>query len=508
MTRRILFTAAVGMMFYCATLPSLALPNFRTAAEARSWAEHAERTGNYADAAAAYQYESTIRRRTGDPQGAEVELRKAQRLKTDIVFAVQSTPGDSANDSPDSSPSRFGRPEREAHNPNSGQTEERAGVGSAKWEPDSGCYIGVRDDFEGQYYGRDTANSENFAQRVDHPVAVALDYDDYGRPFPVQWAEREHQHGRAIQIAWEPKNIYAVQDDDYLNNWAEAAAQSGAPIFLRFGGEMNGEWTSWGRNPAAYRRAFRTVAKVMRRRASNVAMVWAPNSIPTTNLDSYYPGDDVVDWVGISLYIVRFYDDNLSRPAFRDSVESLIDPFYQKYARRKPLCLAECGITRRSRVEESDADGFAADRIVDLMEAIKIRYPRLKMATFFDRNNLRTAQAGRRLNDYSLPPGSLALTALRKELEDPYFLGHVRRQSTAPVSYTPTSSVPAGYHGDVFVSLSTYSVEPYLQVRRGDTVLKVARPFEFAIPDGDGPLQITVYDDKGRIAKKAQLNTQ
>jgi hypothetical protein len=376
----------------------------------------------------------------------------------------------------------------------------------AKWEPPQGCFIGVRDDFEGQYYGHDTANSENFAERVHHPVAIALDYDVYGRPFPAEWADREERHGRAIQIAWEPKNIYAVHDDEYLNEWAEAAGQSHAAIFLRFGGEMNGEWTSWGRNPAAYRRAFRTVAKVMARRAPNVAMVWAPNSIPTTNLDQYYPGDDVVDWVGISLYIVRYYDDELSRPAWQDSIESSIDPFYKKYASRKPICLAECGITRRSRVEGTDADAFAADRIEDLMEAIKIRYPRLKMACFFDRNNLETAERGRRLNDYSLPEGSLVLTALRHELQDPYFLGHVKRHSCSPVSYAAVTRLPGDYRGDVAVSMSTYSTEPWMEISRGASTVKVARPFHFAVPDGDGPLHITVFDDKGHIAKKVQLN--
>jgi hypothetical protein len=157
-------------------------------------------------------------------------------------------------------------------------------------------------------------------------------------------------------------------------------------------------------------------------------------------------------------------------------------------------------------VEGSDADSFAADRIEDLMEAIKIRYPRLKMACFFDRNNLHTAEAGRRLNDYSFPEGSLALNALRHELDDPYFLGHVKRRSCSPVSYGSVGTLPAGYHGTVYVSMSTYCVEPWLQVKRGDAVVKVARPFRFQVPDGDGPLQITVFDEKGHVARKLALN--
>jgi len=466
--------AAFGSLALTASAASV--PHFGSAAAARIWAEREERVGDFAGAAQAYQMEAAIRDRTGDPQGAQVELRRATRLATSIAFAV---PSDVTLQQDD----------------------------LAKYEPPSGCYIGVRDDFKGKYWGQDSANCEDFAARVQHPVAVALDYEVYGQPFPHDWATREADRGRAIQIAWEPADISYVADDEYLNQWAEDAGRSGAPIFLRFGGEMNGKWTSWGRDPAAYRRAFRIVHDVMARRAPNVAMVWAPNAIPVTNLDDYYPGDDVVDWVGISLYIVRYYDDDLSRPAWQDSIESFIDPIYRKYAARKPFCLAECGITRRSRVEGTDADAFASDRMKDLLESIKVRYPRLKMMCFFDRNNLVTAIQGRRLNDYALPDGSLVLAAVRQELQDPYFLGHVRRRSCAPVAYEQVSSgLPSGYQGSVSVSLSTYCLDPWLRIARGNTIVTVNRPYRFTVPNGSGPLQITVYDDKGRVAKTLQLD--
>ncbi|KAJ3409740.1 hypothetical protein HDV05_004279 [Chytridiales sp. JEL 0842] len=112
------------------------------------------------------------------------------------------------------------------------------------------------------------------------------------------------------------------------------------PIFLRWGHEMNGDWTRYGYKPTEYKRSFRRVAEIMRRYTNMTAMVWAPNVgiaypyTPGANLsppptatsgspvefaaldtngngeldlnddpyEPYYPGDDVVDWVGISLY--------------------------------------------------------------------------------------------------------------------------------------------------------------------------------------------------------------
>ena len=407
-----------------------------------------------------------MRRATGDPQGAEVEHRRARRLETDLALAV---PG------PVAPPRRL-----------------------AKWEPAAGCYLGVLDG--------DGGSADDFEQRAGRPLALAYEYDAYGRPFPGRWARRQADRGRAIQLAWEPDDIQAVRDDDYLEHWADDAAAAQIPIFLRFGGEMNGAWTSWGRDPAAYRRAFRLVHDVMARRAPNVAMVWAPNAVPLENLDRYFPGDDVVDWVGISLYVVRFYDDNLHRPAWQDHPLTFIEPFYRKYAARHPLCLVEWGVTRRSRAEGLDADPFAAARIEDLFSALKVRFPRLKMACAFDRDNLAVAREGRRLNDYSLSSGSLALDAYRQATSDSYFLTAVETGASAPYAYRRLGDrLPLHDTGPVAVSLSTYALDDTLVLTRGGRKHLQPRPYAFPLPPGQGPLTVQARDPDGHVAQTTVL---
>jgi hypothetical protein len=97
---------------------------------------------------------------------------------------------------------------------------------------------------------------------------------------------------------------------------------------------MNGSWYEWGQQPTAYKAAFRTVADSVHHNAPGSATMWAPNygggypfagglfgaapgsedfAALDTNHDGtltmaddsyapYYPGDDAVDWVGMSLY--------------------------------------------------------------------------------------------------------------------------------------------------------------------------------------------------------------
>lgn len=105
--------------------------------------------------------------------------------------------------------------------------------------------------------------------------------------------------------------------------------ERGVPSIIRFAHEMNGSWYPWAQQPAAYVAAFQTVAEAVHRLAPASAMAWAPNegagypfiggayaskdaSLDTngdgaiTNRDDpyapYWPGDDAVDWVGMSVY--------------------------------------------------------------------------------------------------------------------------------------------------------------------------------------------------------------
>ena len=445
-----------------------AIPSFATAAAARAWAEAEEHAGNLSLASTAYYKEAAMRRSQGDEQAAEVEELRASRVATDIALAV---------------------PVQNTDEP----------LRLAKLEPRQGCLIGVRDE-EG-------TNADSFTQRLGRPISIVYDYLAYGDPFPMNWAQDQARAGRAIQIAWEPADIHAVLDDEYLEGFAQDAARCGTGVFIRFGGEMNGSWTTWGSDPAAYVAAFRTVHDVMARFAPNAAMVWAPNQVPLSNIDRYYPGDRYVDWVGISVYTVRYYDDDLSRPAFYDSPATMIEPFYKKYAARKPICLVECGVSRRSKVENTDADDYAAARICDLMNAVRVRFPRLKMLCFFDRNNLTGAIPGRRLNDYSLADGSLALQALKQAASDPYFLFRYSPGGESLDAYEKIGqSLPVGFSGPILASIITYDLHPALSIKQGDKTQTIYRPYWGRIEAHAGPVTVTVIDSKGRIAGMRALS--
>ncbi len=141
----------------------------------------------------------------------------------------------------------------------------------------------------------------------------------------------------ALFLTVEPfGGLSAVTDQAVADLAATMSAYNsrGVPVFLRFAHEMNGSWYAWGQQPSAYVAAFRRVAAAVHAAAPVTAMVWAPNygggypftggtyaaapgSADYRTLDTdasgsvtmaddpyapYYPGDDAVDWAGLTLY--------------------------------------------------------------------------------------------------------------------------------------------------------------------------------------------------------------
>ncbi|MEM6784857.1 MAG: glycosyl hydrolase [Bacteroidota bacterium] len=83
--------------------------------------------------------------------------------------------------------------------------------------------------------------------------------------------------------------------------WAKAVER---PIYLRIGYEFDGIHNEL--DPDDYVAAYRRFVDITRvEGVENVAFVWHSYASPTYNgnpLSAWYPGDDYVDWVGISLF--------------------------------------------------------------------------------------------------------------------------------------------------------------------------------------------------------------
>ncbi|MCZ7437039.1 glycosyl hydrolase [Micromonospora sp. WMMC241] len=116
---------------------------------------------------------------------------------------------------------------------------------------------------------------------------------------------------RATQPDFRLDRIATGDFDGYLRSWADGVRSLGYPVAIRFAHEMNGDWYPWceranGNRRGDYVRAWRHVHDVFTAAgATNVTWVWSPNARwdkTTAGLGGLYPGDDYVDWVGVTGY--------------------------------------------------------------------------------------------------------------------------------------------------------------------------------------------------------------
>lgn len=158
------------------------------------------------------------------------------------------------------------------------------------------------------------------------PNALNL-FTKWDSPFRADAADKSYARGAIPVVSWESwvdgspaddanftlASIAGGAHDDYVRTFAKDVAAYGKPVILRFDHEMNGSWYPWGsgvngNTAEQYQASWRHVHDIFtEENATNAAWVWSANvvrAIPhgRVPLAGLYPGDDYVDYVGITGY--------------------------------------------------------------------------------------------------------------------------------------------------------------------------------------------------------------
>ncbi len=158
---------------------------------------------------------------------------------------------------------------------------------------------------------------------------------------------------------YQPEPLYTlarIRDGRYdreLSAWAQDARAFGSPIIVEWGTEVNGNWFPWNgfwnRGEEGARRfsdAYRHIITLMREEgAANIIWVYHVNwnSVPSSSWNgysSYYPGDEYIDWIGVSLYGDLYTSGS---PGPFSSVMEQVYPALEGIGREKPLFISEFG---------------------------------------------------------------------------------------------------------------------------------------------------------------------
>jgi hypothetical protein len=237
-----------------------------------------------------------------------------------------------------------------------------------------------------RYYGLYTTQSpfnwaeyDDVTDKVGIAPTVAGYFQGWDGDFRPDAVTRAWAKGALPLLTWESRPLKAGNDqaedpdyslpvilsgryDDYLHQYARDIVALGLPLAIRLDHEMNGSWYPWGERrwggdslngngKGDYVKMWRHVHDIFQAEGANqyVVWVWAPNIVnalpnyaknSSWYMKSLYPGDDYVDWVGLSGYY---------RPPYKADQTPTFDYTYGpslaqlRSITSKPILLAEVG---------------------------------------------------------------------------------------------------------------------------------------------------------------------
>ena len=288
----------------------------------------------------------------------------------------------------------------------------------AKFEPEEGVLFGSVYDKDSRVNGYDKEKIKEFYRKVNSANLVYLEFGDdieaHGR-YDRFFREIKNS-GATVMFAWNTALFLPDIEEysGYIKNTIDYLGNTGVNIILRFSNEMN--VAPNGDNPSEYIRAFRYVAD-MAHTKSNIAVCWAPNDIGALDrgFKEYYPGDEYVDWVGVSLYMNRFFKGVPNPDARQQDIDDTYflcgdyaDPtlrvsdiveFMRAEGINKPFAISECGTPQKTNFTE-DCLKWGAAHMGKLYGELVRNYPQIKLICYF---NIERTDESQRYQLYDSP---------------------------------------------------------------------------------------------------------
>jgi hypothetical protein len=253
---------------------------------------------------------------------------------------------------------------------------------------DAATKIGAEPSLVGYFGGWDEAFRANAVTRAwDRGTLPMLTWES--RPIGSPNSQIDEPDYQLPDILGDAASGVPGSYDAYLHQYAKDIVATGLPLAIRFDHEMNGVWYPWsetkgngdpinGNRVGDYVKVWQHVHDIFEQEGANdlVIWTWAPNivnKLPAANkspefLAALYPGDEYVDWVGLSGYLRPEYEpDNPFE--FDYTFDRSLDAL--RAITSKPIVLAEVGASeiggKKAQWVESMFDSLADPKNNDIV---------------------------------------------------------------------------------------------------------------------------------------------
>ncbi|MCB0992459.1 MAG: hypothetical protein KDB16_15885, partial [Acidimicrobiales bacterium] len=271
-----------------------------------------------------------------------------------------------------------------------------------------GAYVEARGDFTD---ADRRASVEAHEASIGRPLDIVNEFFSFSKPWAMDRLAWHIEQGRTPMVSWNgthADDILAGRHDELIRERARDAKQLEVTFLLRFFWEMDAaKGRNWGYHddPTLYHRVWNHVRTIFDQEGvDNAVWVWTPTTwhFTTGKAAEFYPGDDVVDWIGADGYQWSCTGDGL------DSFGAVYRDFLTWAAgKNKPVIAAEWG------ADESPAKVPFIQSVPEVLAG----YPNIVALVAFD-----SIDPGGRGCNFRIDTSAAALQAYRALVNDAPFV--------------------------------------------------------------------------------------
>ncbi|MGL6175329.1 MAG: hypothetical protein ACRC1P_12065 [Cellulosilyticaceae bacterium] len=285
-------------------------------------------------------------------------------------------------------------------------------VNTAPYEPETGVYIGA--------YVEKNVDLDNDMKKFEQ----ALGQKQAFRVFQYSDSSRIRTSDILECIAnRQVPYIKIMMDESYDINQVyrmvgDVKSNYSTPIFI----ELFPVTNQIG-NSVTYKEHYEEAYKIIKKYIKNSVVVWSSNLEQVKESIIYYPGNHLVDWVGLNIYLPQ-YKDGI---AYNPEIKLDVDFWYKNFQDKKPLMISSLAVSYFSRYDHTYAVEDAKKKLGVFYDDLIQSYPRIKGILYIDVDMKEVSKVG--IDDYRISAHSQITSYMSEVLSDGIFLHEVEPES-------------------------------------------------------------------------------
>lgn len=201
-------------------------------------------------------------------------------------------------------------------------------------------------------------------------------------------------------------------------------------------------------DPQTYKEHYEKAYKTIKRHIKDAVIVWAIDLERAYDVSLYYPGNHMVDWVGMNAYWPKYkegiaYDLNPLEP---------VDFIYKNFQMDKPMLISSLAVSHFSRIDHTYTIEDAKNKLGLFYKTITAYYPRIKGIFYIDVD----MKEVKGLDDYRLSSQRELTAYMQSMLSNPKFLHEVYKQEQESMAQYCNYTVPVLDYDHVLYISETY----------------------------------------------------